>query len=184
MLKSLKQVRAALSLMRPEEVRRRATRPVHIGLVAATRSGYVEMEHFLIVNGAPRHQVHRADDGEVPPQVDLVLYEPVLSPPAGGYSFDPDDTGSCIPAILHDHDELALALARQFPAFRAPVLNRLIHEIARENAFFALATAVPNMVPNLIELPWAFGEFASDTAFLTTNQVRMAFMIAAACGRE
>jgi len=106
--------------MRPEEVRRRATRPVHIGLVAATRSGYVEMEHFLIVNGAPRHQVHRADDGEVPPQVDLVLYEPGLSPPAGGYSFDPDDTGSCIPAILHDHDELALALARQFPAFRAP----------------------------------------------------------------
>jgi len=184
MLKSLKQVRAALSLMRPEEVRRRATRPVHIGLVAATRSGYVEMEHFLIVNGAPRHQVHRADDGDVPPQVDLVLYEQGLTPPKGGYTFDPDDTGSCIPAILHDHDELALALARQFPAFRAPALNRLIHEIARENAFFAFATAVPNVVPNLIELPWAFGEFASDTAFLTTNQVRMAFMIAAACGRE
>jgi uncharacterized protein (DUF697 family) len=63
-------------------------------------------------------------------------------------------------------------------------VNRLIHEIARENAIFALATAVPNIVPNLTELPWAFGEFASDTAFLTTNQVRMAFLIAAACGRE
>jgi len=184
MIKSIKQVRAALSMMRPEEVRRMATRPVHIGLVAATRSGYADMEHFLIVNGAPRHQVHRADDGDVPPKVDFVLYEQGLTPPDGGYAFDPDDTGSSIAAILHDHDDLALALSRQFPSFRAPVLNRLVHEIARENAFFAFATAVPNIVPNLTELPWAFGEFASDTAFLTTNQVRMAFMIAAACGRE
>jgi hypothetical protein len=170
--------------MRPEEVRRLSIRPVHIGLVAATRSGYADMEHFLIVNGAPRRQVHRADDGDVPPEVDIVLYEQGLTPPDGGYSFDPADSGACIDAILHDNDELALALARQFPAFRASVVNRLIHEIARENAFFAFATAIPNIVPNLIELPWAFGEFASDTAFLTTNQVRMAFMIAAACGRE
>ena len=184
MLKSLKQVRAALSLMRPEEVRRQSIRPVHIGLVSATRSGYTEMEHFLIVNGAPRYQVHRADDGNVPPRVDFVLYETGLTPPEGGYTFDPDNTGSSIAAILHDHDDLALGLARQFPSFRGPVLNRLIHEIARENAFFAFATAVPNIVPNLTELPWAFGEFASDTAFLTTNQVRMAFMIAAACGRD
>ena len=40
------------------------------------------------------------------------------------------------------------------------------------------------MVPNFIELPWAIGEFASDTAFLTANQVRMAFQIAAACGKD
>jgi len=40
------------------------------------------------------------------------------------------------------------------------------------------------VVPNLIELPWMFGEFASDTAFLTANQVRMAFQIAAACGKD
>jgi len=47
-----------------------------------------------------------------------------------------------------------------------------------------VATALPNIVPSLIELPWVFGEFASDTAFLTANQVRMAFQIAAACGKE
>jgi hypothetical protein len=34
-----------------------------------------------------------------------------------------------------------------------------------------------------MELPWALGEFASDTAFLTTNQVRLAFLIAGASGR-
>ena len=36
----------------------------------------------------------------------------------------------------------------------------------------------------MIELPWAVAEFASDTAFLTMNQVRMAFLIAAASDRE
>ena len=64
------------------------------------------------------------------------------------------------------------------------MVEHIIHMVARENALFTIATALPNIVPNLIELPWALGEFASDTAFLTTNQVRMAFQIAAACGKE
>jgi len=55
-----------------------------------------------------------------------------------------------------------------------------MYSVSKENALFALATALPNIVPNLIELPWAIGEFASDTAFLTMNQIRMAFLIAAA----
>ena len=85
--------------------------------------------------------------------------------------------------ILADKGELDLALARQFPAFRRQVVERIIHMVSRENALFAVATALPNVVPSFIELPWAFGEFASDTAFLTANQVRMAFQIAAACGK-
>jgi hypothetical protein len=64
------------------------------------------------------------------------------------------------------------------------VVDRIVHSVARENALFALTTALPNVVPSLLELPWAMGEFASDTAFLTVNQVRMAFLIAAACGYE
>jgi hypothetical protein len=50
--------------------------------------------------------------------------------------------------------------------------------------FFSLATALPDVVPSIIELPWALAEFASDTAFLTMNQVRMAFLIAGASDRE
>jgi len=41
-------------------------------------------------------------------------------------------------------------------------------------------TALPDVIPSLIELPWSIGEFASDTAFITINQIRMAFLIAAA----
>src|ERR1051325_7145711 len=87
-------------------------------------------------------------------------------------------------AILNGEDDLSLALARQFPAFRKPVIDGIVQSIARENALFSIATALPNILPSLIELPWALGEFASDTAFLTANQIRMAFLIGAACGSE
>jgi len=55
-----------------------------------------------------------------------------------------------------------------------------VNRTAQENALFSVLTALPNVVPSFLELPWAMGEFASDTAFLTMNQVRMAFLIAAA----
>jgi hypothetical protein len=64
------------------------------------------------------------------------------------------------------------------------VLENIIHTISLENALFAVATALPNVVPSVIELPWVVGEFASDTVVITANQVRMAFQIAAACGKE
>jgi hypothetical protein len=43
----------------------------------------------------------------------------------------------------------------------------------------SLVSALPNVVPNLLELPWVVGEFATDTAFLTMNQIRMALYLAA-----
>ena len=35
----------------------------------------------------------------------------------------------------------------------------------------------------MLSLPWAIGEFASDTAFITANQLRMGFFLAAASDR-
>jgi len=116
--------------------------------------------------------------------VDLVLYQQGIPCPQDAHLLRFDDPAATIEEILRDHDDLELALARRFVAFRKPVVERIIHAVARENAVFAVATALPNLVPNLGEIPWAFGEFASDTAFLTGNQVRMAFLIAAACGKE
>jgi hypothetical protein len=192
MLKVIKQARAAVSLLNPDEVRNRANRELHIGLVATSGTGYAEMEDFLVPAELSREarlrlmdSVHRASDPDTPPKVDLVLYEMGLPCPRGAYVFHPRDPECTLQEILHDHhDDLALPLARQFPAFRKPVIDRIIQAVSRENALFAIATALPNVVPNLLELPWAFGEFASDTAFLTANQLRMAFLIAAACGHD
>jgi hypothetical protein len=77
---------------------------------------------------------------------------------------------------------LYLALARTIYPFRGPVVDQIIKTVSKENALFALATAVPAILP-FISIPWAVGEFASDTAFLTMNQVRMAFQIAGASDR-
>jgi hypothetical protein len=191
MLKIVKQARAALSLLNPEEVQSLAERPVSFGLVAAGGSGYAELEDFLLPAGVadqPRlalmERVHRAGAPRAPHQVDLVLYEHGIQCHPGSYTFDRDDPESMVAQILEEHDELALPLARQFPAFRKPVVAGIIRSVSRENALFAFTTALPDVVPSLVELPWALGEFATDTAFITGNQVRMAFQIASACGRD
>jgi hypothetical protein len=178
-------------MLSADEVRKRAEHPVHFGLVADGGSAYAEMEEFLVPANLPAQarisrllQVHRASEEEPPSQVDVVLYEPGLPCPQAAFTYHRVDPARTICEILDEKSELALPLARQFPEFRTEVVERMIHEVARENAFFAVATALPNIIPNLIELPWLFGEFASDTAFLTANQIRMAFQIAAACGQD
>jgi len=46
-----------------------------------------------------------------------------------------------------------------------------------------LATALPDVLPSILSFPWAIGEFSSDSAFLTVNQIRMTFLLAAANDR-
>ena len=190
MFKVIKQARAAFALLSPDEIRSRAIQPVSFGLVADGAHGFAEMEDFLIPADAPpagraklKGLVYRAGDPRVPEKVDLVLYQDGMPGPKGTYMFHRREPGRTVVEIVRENDDIALALARRYPAFRGPVVERVIHSIARENAFFAIATALPDVIPSLMELPWALGEFASDTAFLTANQVRMAFLIAAACGR-
>jgi uncharacterized protein (DUF697 family) len=128
--------------------------------------------------------VHRAGDVQAPDHVDLELYQDGIVGPNGTYTFCVGDPGRTVREIVEGNEDIAVSLASRYPAFRKPVVERLIHTVARENALFALATALPDVIPSLMELPWAFGEFASDTAFMTANQVRMAFLVAAACGRD
>ncbi len=45
-----------------------------------------------------------------------------------------------------------------------------------------MATALPDVIP-FLSLPWVAGEFASDTAVLTANQIRMTFLLGAASDR-
>jgi hypothetical protein len=191
MIKALKQARSAMSLLNPEEIAGRARRPLHIGLVAASPAAYAEMEEFLLPASLPpidrtyrMDNVHRVGTPGVPEAVDLILFEEGLPAEKGTYTFRRENPAAMVPEILRGDQDLALPLARQFPAFRAPVVEQTIHAVARENALFALATALPDVIPSLVELPWAFGEFASDTVFLTGNQIRMAFLIAAASGKD
>lgn len=183
----LTQVRQAISHLNPSEVRDSANRPFRIGLFAERDSFFPAFEEFLLPKtlsvekrrAAARH-CFRASHHQGP--YDIEIFELGMPRSEAGFYFDPKRPELMVRAILAKHDELGLALARHFPAFRAEVARKSIHTVARENALFSVATALPNVAP-LLGLGWAVGEFASDTAVLTANQIRLAFLLAAASDR-
>lgn len=189
LLRILKNLRAAVANLNPDQVRETATRPLRVGLIAQSNQALAAMEDFLVparVSHARRLElmqvVHRAGDPGAPPEFDLLLREEGVPVSSGAFTFHPHDPARTVARILAEREDLALTLARNFTPFRAPVVEGIIQNIARENALFALATALPNLA--FLQFPWAAGEFASDTAVLTMNQIRMAFLIAAASDRE
>ena len=114
---------------------------------------------------------------------DLEIYDSSLLRPSRGFALDPEAPDDCIRRILKKREDLMLPLARHLYPFRKPAAHKIIRAVAKENAMFCLATALPDIVPSLASIPWAVGEFGSDTAFLTMNQIRMAFQLAAASDR-
>jgi len=115
---------------------------------------------------------------------DFEVYDEGMAAPRGALVFRADRTHQFVQKTLATYPDLGVALAKSFVPFRRPFIERIIARTSRENALFSVATALPDVIPTIIELPWAVAEFASDTAFLTMNQVRMAFVIAAASDRE
>jgi hypothetical protein len=185
----LQQVRDAISDLNPQEVRGAAERLVRVRLVAAGSGGYAAMEDFLApatVSREKREEIfqalYREDDAGQPEEFDLEIYEEGLPRPTSSYIFRREQPDLIIDEILREREGLGLALARAFPAFRPAVTGKVMLTIAKENAMFAIATALPNLAPGL-QLPWSIPEVASDTAVLTVNQVRMAFLLAAASDR-
>jgi len=187
-LSVLKDIRKIYAGLNADEIRGAAWQDVNVGLMASSEAGYSRMERFLApaaMEGRARDQALRAAhrvDGETT-RFDFVLCEPGLPVPRNGYVFESDEGGSLPAAIVREHPKLELPLARTFPLFRRAAAETLIGRVARENALFSIVTALPNVIPSVLELPWALGEFATDTAFLTMNQIRLALMLAAAHGR-
>ncbi|MEP7353457.1 MAG: hypothetical protein ABI824_09535 [Acidobacteriota bacterium] len=178
------QIRQALRNLNPADVRKQADRPIHVGLVAPSAHALGSMETFLV----PPHlsPERRAESARVlvrggdSKQCDIQLVESSLLVPRGAFPFDLDAPEETVRRVIKAHEDLRLPLARHLEPFRKPVSHQIIGEIAKENAMFCLATALPDIIPSLISLPWAVGEYSSDAAFLTVNQVRMAFLLAAA----
>jgi hypothetical protein len=179
------QLRHALTNLNPAEVRAEAARPVRIGLIASSPAVLGRMETFLVPphlsptrRAEALHSLIRGSGANC----DIVLYESSLLIPANAFAFDLDAPEQCIREVLAARNDLMLPLGRLFFPFRKPASQRIVRTIAKENALFCLATAIPDIVP-LLSLPWAIGEYGSDSVFLTANQVRMAFLLAAANDR-
>ena len=183
-LNILKDLKAAYSNLNAAAVRQTAEQHLSIGLVALTEGAYCAMERFLKppLEGSVSARIYRATDPERPDSFHLVLYDSAVACPENAFVFYALDQVRTVREILDARPELDLPLARNFDVFREPVMDDILHRIANENALFSVASALPNVIPTFFELPWSVGEFATDTAFLTMNQVRMALLMAGACG--
>ena len=192
----LTNVKRALTSLNPAEIRATSERPVKILILGRSDASAAALEDFLLPAGVSlerREQalrsVMRAGDPPSRSPIDLLFYEYGLAVPEGwqdgrdAFAFDLSRPASFARSVLEANDAFSLALARRFPPFRRAAVKRTIHTVSRENALFSILTALPNLIPNAFELPWAIGEFASDTAVLTANQIRMAFFLAAASDR-
>src|SRR5260370_2213503 len=182
----LRQIRQALSTLNPRELRQAADRPVLVGLVAPSADTLGQMERCLAsghYSPERRAQASRMLMRGGGIGCDVEIYDASVLRPASAFSFDPESPDTDIRRVLRMRDDLALPLARHLYPFRKPAAHRIIRSVAKENALFCLATAIPDVVPSLAMIPWAAGEFASDTAFLTMNQIRMAFQLAAVSDR-
>lgn len=162
-------------------------RPISMGVLAADDDLYSLILSFLIppeTSEAKARQtfdcILRVAEDQDFGRCDLGLAQSGIPHPEHFYAFESRMPSATVKLILDDHEDLWVPLAKRFLPFREAAIQRIIWKISKENAYFTVATALPNVVPSIITLPWAIGEFASDTAFLTMNQVRMAFLIAAA----
>ncbi len=187
-------VKDAIRNLDPEDIRKHTERPLRLLLYADSEAQYRDMEDYLLpgdLSAAKRAQVRRLiyrGSESSGPRVngDLEIYfDPSreLTGESDVFGFDPATPHATVHQVLHCRPDLAVPLALHVLPFREEVSRRMVKKIAKENALFSLATALPDIVP-FISLPWAVGEFASDTAFLTANQIRMAFLLAAANDRD
>ncbi len=189
-------VKDAIRNLDPEDIRKHTERPLRLLLYADSERQYRDMEDYLLprdLSAAKRAQVRRliyrgSESAGPRANGDLEIYfDPsreldtgevgcIWIRPGAAPRYSPSNTPISRP-------DLAVPLALHVLPFREEVSRRMVKKIAKENALFSLATALPDIVP-FISLPWAMGEFASDTAFLTANQIRMAFLLAAANDRD
>lgn len=185
----LRQLRDAAGKLNPNEVRAAAERPLLIKLRAGSELGYDAMFRFLLPEGLSAERRRRVSntfylEGEPnpPDRVDLSIVFHGNPAAPNEFIFTPGKENTLVRDILDQRGDLNLALARRFPIFRDEVSRRAIQTVSSENAMFSVATALPNIAP-LVGFIWSPGEFASDTAFLTLNQIRLIFQLGAASDR-
>jgi hypothetical protein len=195
-VKLLSQVRGALARLNPAEIRESAERRIRVLIDARASTSYATLEDYLAPGSISREKrlevartLLRACDSDSGSRFHLIFLENGLPVPEGWFPgkdvffFDPERPSRLVREVVEGNDDYALPLARLLPPFRQAVARRTIHRVAAENATFSLVTALPNVLPSALEIPWTAGEFASDTAVLTANQIRMAFLLAAASDR-
>jgi len=189
-IEGLVNIRKAISTLNPRQVREMSERPLTIGLYAESAGAHLRMEDFFLRELTPARRsessllLRRVGADTPGATYDISVFDEGIAAPPRALVFQPNRTEQLVRYALKTHPDLGVSLAKSFAPFRGPFVEQVVSNTSRENMLFSLFTALPDVLPSIIELPWAVAEFASDTAFLTMNQVRMAFLLAAASDRD
>lgn len=196
-MRFLDQIRGALRKVDPESIRALARRQYRILVIANSSASYAAIEDFLAPAGLSREKrleaaetLVRACDPDAEGRFHFIFAEQGTQAPEGWiagedlFYFDVRRLPRFVQQFVAARPEEALALGRLLRPVRDEYARQTIHQVSKENALFSIMTSLPNIIPGLGQLPWLIGEFASDTAVLTANQIRMAFLLAAASDRE
>lgn len=186
----LAQLRQVASKINPAEVRQLAEKRLAVKLQSASDAGYDAMFNFLLpetLSIEKRRRLAERITLEGEPNAsagpfDLIIADRTISPAPDAFHFEPGRGTELVTEVLDRQEALALPLARVFPPFREAVTRRAIQSASTENAVFSIVTSLPNIAP-YAGLVWTPAEFASDSAFITLNQLKMLFHLGAASDR-
>lgn len=92
------------------------------------------------------------------------------------------DLDAVVKAMLQLRPDLAIALARRFPVFRAEACRVLVRSACIANAQIALLSALPGVLP--ITAPFLPAAALADAVVLTKNQAMLVMRVAAAYGHR
>ena len=169
-----------------QDIAEAADRPFHLALIGAEDHAHLLMARLALESAAPR-DLGPPGPADVRPYA--AWYGSRDAAPPGSLLLDADALtadearlAAALEAIVAEHPDLRLALARHIPAFRPAAVARLIAEASRDNAKIALLSAVPGVVPFTAFLLPATA--LGDMVLLTKNQILLLLRIAAAYGKE
>ena len=197
---TLSHIPKAIRQLNPGSAARESERSFSLAIVGAAEDEVSEIRHFLLGPNPAQREIacsRQCVKGYIAPldtaaQADVSRADLVLATvsaatgTASAVFFDPQNPGQSVKDVLNTGRgaDLRLALASCFPPFRNEVARRIVREVSKENAIFVIATALGNVVPSIFQPLLGVAEAASDTAFLTANQVRMLFLVGTAYGEQ
>jgi uncharacterized protein (DUF697 family) len=185
------------------DIAREASRPISIAIVGAADQRREAREALFVVAGPPALNGNALPEPSFLQEFDSTsseaqfpqeanVFDVVIDvgsgrkePPEGTRIYSTAELGGWGPTldrILEDRPEVALALARNFPAFRRRVADNIVLVTATANAQFALVTGITSAFPLLSLILPVNG--LSDMLMLTKNQIMMTLRLAAAYGLD
>ncbi len=148
----LVQIKKAIGMLSPKEVRDLSQREVRIGLHAPDTQSFEKMEDFLLRDLKPGRRRESAEllirNPDTVHQADVNLYHDSMRAPAKSLIYMPEQPGLVVAKTLKAFPDLGIALARSFQPFREPYVKGVIADVCKENTLFSLATALPDIVPS------------------------------------